>query len=93
MSEFTPGPWEYLDDAFRPVYRIRNLDEPRIVVGQATSAANARLIAAAPELLEALYAASHALKSYAYGNSATLLAMETAEFVDDAIAKATQTKG
>lgn len=51
---------------------------------------DARLIAAAPELLEALQAASHALKSYQYGNASTELAQTVAEAADAAIAKATK---
>jgi hypothetical protein len=51
-SKHTSGPWEYLNDAFRPIFRIRSLGEPRLVVGQAVSEDDARLIAAAPDLLQ-----------------------------------------
>lgn len=40
------------------------------------------------ELLEALIAASHALKSYAYGNASPDLATNIAAIADAAIAKA-----
>jgi hypothetical protein len=51
--------------------------------------ANARLIAAAPTMLATLIAASHALKSYQFGNASPDLAASIAEQVDKAIAKAT----
>jgi hypothetical protein len=57
---------------------------------EATTPENARLIAAAPQLLAAVVAASHALKSYAYGNSATDLAEGIAKSCDEAIALATR---
>lgn len=50
--------------------------------------ANANLIAAAPELYKALQAASHALKSYQHGNTATDLAAGVAAFADAALARA-----
>lgn len=50
--------------------------------------ANANLFAAAPQMLNALTAASNALRSYQYGNSATELAKEIADACDAALAKA-----
>lgn len=50
--------------------------------------ANANLMGAAPELYTALQAASHALKSYQHGNTATDLAADVAAFADAALAKA-----
>ncbi|RUU29715.1 hypothetical protein [Mesorhizobium sp. M6A.T.Ce.TU.016.01.1.1] len=38
-----------------------------------------------PTLVAALKAASHALRSYQYGNSATDLAQSTADFCDEAL--------
>jgi hypothetical protein len=55
--------------------------------------ANAHLIAAAPEMLKALYAAIHALRSYQYGNSATDLARECADHCDEVYRKATRGNG
>lgn len=49
--------------------------------------ANARLIAAAPELLKLLTAASHALRSYQHGNAATDLAKGCADAIDALIAE------
>ena len=49
---------------------------------------NARLMAAAPELLKAAHAAYHALKSYQYGNKAPTLAEECTDVLSAAIAKA-----
>lgn len=53
----------------------------------------ARLIAAAPDMLKVLIAASYALKSYGHGNTATYLALDIAIAVDDVIARATLTTG
>jgi hypothetical protein len=50
--------------------------------------ADARLIAAAPELLRAVHAAFHALKSYQYGNAAPDLAATCADECERAIARA-----
>jgi hypothetical protein len=50
--------------------------------------ADARLIAAAPELLNAAQAAYHALESYAHGNAAPELARNVARLLDLVIAKA-----
>jgi len=55
---------------------------------QIEAVAGATLIAAAPELLKALTAASHALKSYAYDNASPDLATNIAAVADAAIAKA-----
>jgi len=49
---------------------------------------NCTAIAALPELWQALKAASHALRSYQHGNTATDLAAEVADFADAALAKA-----
>lgn len=56
--------------------------------GQAVTVANAHLIAAAPEMAKLLQAASHALRSYQYGNSATELAQGCADQIDALLAKA-----
>ena len=88
----TPGPWEYLQDAFRPVYRVRNLGTPRLVVCQVTTGADASLIVRAvnahDDMLAALIAASHALKSYVNHNGSPVLAAEVAAVADAVIAKA-----
>lgn len=92
----TPGPWEveiFGDGSFT---EVRVTSRYGIIATPAETGfdpkkiePNARLIAAAPDLLEALIAASHALKSYRYGNTSTDLAREVAEECDVAIAKAT----
>ncbi len=51
-------------------------------------AANARLIAAAPDMLKLLHAAYHALESYRYGNASPDLAASVAVAIHDVIAKA-----
>lgn len=65
MSKRTPGPWEKVDGTDGITRGIRGWHGPEIVnvinwngISRATSAtgqANARLIAAAPDLLDALY--------------------------------------
>lgn len=75
----TPGPW------FARGCEVVDADGGFIAECQT---ADAPVIAAAPDLLAALIAASHALKSYQYGNSATDLAEQTANACDAAIAKA-----
>ena len=52
MSKHTPGPWEYLGHAW-----VQTADDKKTPIANfnffAATEANARLIAAAPELLEA----------------------------------------
>ena len=92
----TPGPWfavwndhyfeiSTADDRFAPSLGAVWARVPGLQVG---AEADARLIAAAPEMLAALSAASHALMSYAYGNGSPDLAKSTAEHIDELIAKA-----
>jgi hypothetical protein len=52
--QFTPGPWEWWDDGQRLV-RITEAAEQKLIA-QTILPSNARLIAAAPELYEALKA-------------------------------------
>lgn len=61
MTKHTPGPWVVAEDVFNDRPEIRDRDGRLIAVVMAhypmsatTQSANARLIAAAPELLEAL---------------------------------------
>lgn len=49
---FTPGPWDWWDDGTNLV-RITEASEQRLI-GRAVKPSDARLIAAAPELYEAL---------------------------------------
>lgn len=69
---------------------MHNRTDPARLAIEREKDANAHLLASAPNLLKAALAASHALKSYASGNSATDLAEEVSAFCDAAIAKATQ---
>lgn len=62
MSKHTPGPWFYNPDGFNLIgevdsYAIGRVDTPDTepIVARAIGEPNARLIAAAPELLEACY--------------------------------------
>lgn len=85
----TPGPWTVTEDSF-----VRQVEgTPRLYVasmvnipyrcgGQEEEVANARLIAAAPELLEALWSAENALEE-GYEPTVVLRAVRAA------IAKAT----
>ncbi len=88
MQAHTPGPWvvERADDA----YCIANVGNLVIMpcggkVKHDNAEANARLIAAAPELLAALESAQMALMGYTHQNAVTLAALFKA---NAAIAKA-----
>ena len=69
MSEHTPGPWaiadgksnvEWRNFAIRPAVSVRKAQSPIATVPKTdVGEANARLIAAAPELLEVLQVALH----------------------------------
>jgi hypothetical protein len=71
-GEFTPGPWSILDDDDLKVTAPDGDDEPWHIAHicgacgheDDASEANARLIAAAPELLEAVEALFSALEGY-----------------------------
>lgn len=63
-------------------------DEAEIYSRWDEQKANAHLMAAAPEMAKLLQAASHALRSYQYGNSATELAQGCADQIDALLAKA-----
>jgi hypothetical protein len=62
------------------------------LIAESVAPRNAPVLAAAPELLTAARAATHALKSYAHGNGAPDLAREVAKALDAAIAKAEGTE-
>jgi len=66
MSKHTPGPWAYQEDSDAYTHIVRGPNNRFICqLNQSTSAeieANARLIAAAPELLSALQVAELALR-------------------------------
>lgn len=49
---------------------------------------NAHLLAEAPELLKVAKAASHALRSYEYGNASSELAKEVADAIDEVTRRA-----
>jgi hypothetical protein len=70
MADHTPGPWtiEESNVGYGPCYYIEGGDGSYVIHGEGTAwsesdKANARLIAAAPELLEALKVAADALGS------------------------------
>lgn len=63
MSKHTPGPWGCVPGEFFSVYRYEG-GEPTAVT---KTEANAQLIAASPELLEALRDASQTLAWLAHG--------------------------
>jgi hypothetical protein len=91
VGNHTSGPWklynrEILGPAFDGTWK--SICE-KVRGGNPVEAdANARLIAAAPELLNVAHAASHALKAYEYGNGSPDLARSCAAAIDEAIAKA-----
>lgn len=57
MSKRTPGPWRYLQSGIAGEFVVKSDTHPDLAIGIASgidTEANARLIASAPELLEAL---------------------------------------
>lgn len=98
MKQHTPGPWDvthYDNRVFVEPRGRSGMDEYICEVGLPSGDRvyeDARLIAAAPELLAACEAAYRALRSYQYGNSATDLAKETADDISAAIEKARGTE-
>jgi hypothetical protein len=91
----TPGPWtakiykqviEIIGPKGEVIVRWPGFDGSS--VSGRKNKANARLIAAAPDLLKACIAAQNALRSYQYGNSSPDLAKEVADFASAVITKA-----
>lgn len=89
-SPWTPGPWRIYDYGDSYEVLVIHRDSENRICFMATPgssgdpvmiAANARLIAAAPDMANALKGAMHALKSYQYGNAAPDLAEEIAEHI------------
>jgi len=99
----TPGPWAYHSWKINggSAFGIETADHTHGLAGiypngnastlltMEQHEANARLIAAAPDLLKCLNAATKALRSYQYGNGSSDLAESIADVCDVAIAKAT----
>jgi hypothetical protein len=92
-TKHTPGPWSYYPDENRIVafteYTIANLERS---MKPESDEANSKLIAAAPELLEALH---HILRAHDSGNNGAfmgeaVLCGHFAEKARAAIAKATE---
>lgn len=59
QTQHTPGPWERIGNLVRGPYAMGDKDKPGIMIAECPqsdpdASANARLIATAPELLEAL---------------------------------------
>lgn len=97
----TPGPWivsvqhhtitvyfEGIEDG--PGFKLVAIASEHGSLQREEAKANARLIAAAPCMKEALKAASHALRSYQYGNASTELAKAIADKCDAALSRATK---
>lgn len=65
-AKHTPGPWHYTAGHYVPdVYAVVEGDRRKSVIGEDMTEANARLIAAAPELLAALINCRDALRRLA----------------------------
>lgn len=91
MSTHTPAPWT-VDN--RAIYGTRGLIKPFIASveddhNDSETGANARLIAAAPDLLEALIALHACHRGFSGSENWTALDDEAREFAEAAIAKAT----
>jgi hypothetical protein len=88
---FTKGPWQCRGMPFSPNYFIERLDvgrdEPAIAQVLGPETANARLIAAAPELYEALAQARQVLATYRPDGEPTFY-MEAVWNAEAALAKA-----
>ena len=87
MSEHTPGPWEYLGHTW-----VQTADDKKTPIANfnflAATKANARLIAAAPDLLEALVMVRDADEDCKRDGLPTIPPAARAK-IDAAIAKAT----
>lgn len=92
MNRHTPGPWEVVTPTANASTKARDVRTVRTsarkwsrrvarvyAFGTADADANARLIAAAPELLRVLTAAEHALRSYELSNANPDLAVRVAD--------------
>jgi hypothetical protein len=94
MNARTPGPWTVERDTQVGLHTIWG-DGNIILVARTcfapSSVPNASLIAAAPDLLLALQAAAHALRSYQYGNGAPDLAADIAAHAEAVIAQVERT--
>jgi hypothetical protein len=100
----TPGPWRAVKqnvESYFVVYagkvQVADLygltgeqdeDGQDEFISDDESAANAQLIALAPEMLSMLEASENALRSYQYGNGSAYLAQEVASRIEALIAKA-----
>ena len=92
MSAHTPGPWEYSEENGEPCvmagdYYVATAHAgmPGVDFGVGESKANARLIAAAPELKDAVQAA---IDEFAIGSFNASRRQRVVEFLRAAIAKA-----
>ena len=87
-AQHTPGPWMYREAYSRIGYMIEA--EPNgFTVGEAMTAYDARLIAAAPELLRELRSALFYIESYGGEVTANYAAGGNLDAVKATIAKAT----
>lgn len=81
MSKHTPGPWRTGRKVGRTIYADDKL------IGVMDRVEDARVAALAPEMMKVLGAASHALKSYSFGNASTVLGAEIALAIDIVLAR------
>lgn len=101
MTDSTPGPWFYEydndagpdDDDFLEFHKIKNTGLIRRVVGEARNASDARLMAAAPDLLGALEALFQDYKQLADSGDAGFLKLEDQESGKRAIKAMAKAKG
>jgi hypothetical protein len=93
-SAFTPGPWEARDTCSQQERWVVGADHPyssehRLTVArEIETEANARLIAAAPELYEALEAARREIVFHLRGNEALIKSSAAIYGIDAILAKA-----
>ncbi len=93
MSGHTPGPWKLVQESVDPSWHIITAAGGRITVnihieaGNATDIANARLIAAAPEMLEALKMAQQVINAH-IPNEMPVCVPGVSRYIREAIANA-----
>lgn len=93
MAEHTPGPWVHVK--VEDLYDVCPAMRPGAIALDISNEPNARLIAAAPDMLAALYEAREFIDGQidvvdgSYGEPAPNRAMVLAQEIDAAIAKAT----
>jgi hypothetical protein len=89
-TKHTTGPWRIGDAGITVFGPPNGKPSPEIIATDIRNKANARLIAAAPELLEALQGVTRILEAFSYTTTLGKTQAQRLEAARAAIAKATQ---